>query len=213
MSKQQSPSRTTTRTPSTRGRRVGGDYTRDDVIAHAIELFIRNGYEATSVGAIAASMNVTKAALYHHVSSKEELLITAIDAALALLDQVIADCEEHGTSAEHKLRLLARGTTMALCEQPTNVTLLLRLRGNTPAEQAAMDKRRAYTDYTENILRACAEDGILNPGIDPAVGARLLFGCINSLVEWYSPTGPKSPEDMANMVEDMFFHGMITESA
>lgn len=186
-----------------------GELTREAVTECATDLFLRNGYEATGVGAIAAELGITKAAIYHHVPSKETLLNSAIDAALEALDEVIARCRQLDAPAGEKVRFLARGTAIALCQQPKNVALLLRLRGNTPAQLQALERRRAYTAYTQELLGLCAAEGSLNPDINPAVGSRILFGAINSTVEWYDPQGAMSPEELANTIELILLNGFL----
>src|SRR5215218_6866310 len=64
------------------------------VLRVAVDLFNRQGYDATSVGDVARELGLTKSAIYHHVPSKEHLLQSAIDEALdaltAALDEVSA---------------------------------------------------------------------------------------------------------------------------
>ncbi len=46
---------------------------RDEICRKALELFLHKGYRETSLNDIAASLSVTKGALYHHFSNKQEL--------------------------------------------------------------------------------------------------------------------------------------------
>jgi len=55
--------------------------TRERLIAEARRLFRDRGYAATSLEQIAEAADVTKGAIYGHFSSKEDLLLTAIEAA------------------------------------------------------------------------------------------------------------------------------------
>ncbi len=57
------------------------------VLRVAIDLFNRQGYDATSVGDVARELGLTKSAIYHHVPSKEHLLESAIDEALDALSR------------------------------------------------------------------------------------------------------------------------------
>ena len=52
--------------------------TRDRILDIALDLFIEQGYEKTSLREIAERVGVTKAALYYHFSSKEEILRTLV---------------------------------------------------------------------------------------------------------------------------------------
>jgi AcrR family transcriptional regulator len=55
--------------------------TRERLIAEAERLFVERGYAATSLEQIAQAAEVTKGAIYGHFESKEELLLSAIEAA------------------------------------------------------------------------------------------------------------------------------------
>src|SRR5690606_1559926 len=78
----------TTDAPARRPRgRPGHD--RAAVLRTAIDLFIRRGYDATSVSDLAAELGVTKSAVYHHFASKEALLAAALDEALSELGAAV----------------------------------------------------------------------------------------------------------------------------
>jgi AcrR family transcriptional regulator len=55
--------------------------TRERLIGEAQRLFRERGYFATSLDQIALAAEVTKGAIYGHFSSKEDLLLSAIEAA------------------------------------------------------------------------------------------------------------------------------------
>jgi AcrR family transcriptional regulator len=55
-------------------RRAAGAGTRLRILAAAVELFSRQGYAGTSIRDIAEVLGMTKASLYYHFSSKEEIL-------------------------------------------------------------------------------------------------------------------------------------------
>lgn len=53
--------------------------TRENILKTALELFLKKGYEKTSMNEIAGNVGITKPAVYHHFKSKEELAINVID--------------------------------------------------------------------------------------------------------------------------------------
>jgi AcrR family transcriptional regulator len=57
--------------------------TRERLLAEAKRLFLERGYAATSLEQIAEAAEVTKGAIYGHFASKEDLLISAFEAASA----------------------------------------------------------------------------------------------------------------------------------
>ncbi len=78
------------------------------------------------------------------------------------------------------------------------VTLLLRVRGNSEVELAALERRRVLDDKLAGLVRAAVDEGSLRADIEPELISRLLFGMVNSLVEWYRPDGPVPVDDLAD---------------
>jgi hypothetical protein len=67
------------------------------------------------------------------------------------------------------------------------VTLLLRVRGNTDVERAALARRRAIDARLAALVEAAAAAGEIRADIEPRLVSRLLFGMVNSITEWYRP--------------------------
>jgi len=63
--------------------------TRQRIQQVAIELFTENGYEATSLREIAERLGVTKAALYYHFKSKDEIIQSLVDDQVAMIAKLI----------------------------------------------------------------------------------------------------------------------------
>lgn len=177
---------TTVDAPARRGR---PGYDRDGILAVAVQLFNEQGYDATSVSDLARRLGLAKSALYHHFSSKEELLAVALEAALGGLEAVLDDPRASEGAASDRLRFVLTGATDVLVAQLPSVTLLLRVRGNGPVEQAALERRRVFDHRVTDLVAAAQAEGDVRDDVDAAVAARLLFGMINSVVEWYRPGG------------------------
>jgi AcrR family transcriptional regulator len=178
------------------------------VLAAAIELFNRKGYDATSIGDIAESLGITKSAIYHHVASKDALLDEALDEALRELEAAVGSAAAGSGSAYDRLRAVVRHSVEVLVDHQPAVTLLLRVHGNSDVERAALQRRRAVdADLAELVRRAVAE-GALRDDLDPDLVSRLIFGMVNSLVEWYRSSGPVGTEQLADTVTALAFDGM-----
>ena len=181
-----------------RTRRGRPGHSLDSLLDIAVAVFNERGYDATSMEELAARLGVTKSAIYHHVSSKVELLRLALDRAL---DALFAVTEEPGATsgpAIDRLEHVVRGSVRVLTEQLPFVTLLLRVRGNSPVEEAALQRRREFDRIVTDLVRAAEEEGDVRPDVDPGVTSRLLFGTVNSLTEWYRPDGGLSADDLAD---------------
>ncbi|BBH70511.1 TetR family transcriptional regulator [Actinoplanes sp. OR16] len=175
------------------------------MLTAAVRLFNDRGYDATSMFDVAESLGITKSTLYHHVTSKEQLLTMAVDRALDGLFEAAADND--APSATAKLETLIRRSVLVLAERLAFVTLLLRVHGNTEAEQHALARRREFDRLvTDLVARAQAEGGI-RADVDPATAARLIFGMVNSLIEWYRPDRG-DPAAIAATISTFAFEGL-----
>ncbi len=190
-------------------RRGRPGYDQETVLRRAVELFNRQGYDGTSMGDLARELGVGKSALYHHVPGKEALLARALDEALdgltAALDEAAGG---PGGTAYERLRAAVRDSVRVLVDHLPAVTLLLRVRGNSPVEQAALRRRREIDDRLAALVAAAVAEGSLRADLPPDVVSRLLFGMVNSLVEWYRPGGPVDADVLAATITTLAFDGL-----
>ena len=63
--------------------------TRELIRGVALDLFAERGYDATSLREIAERLGVTKAAVYYHFRTKEEILASLFDEQLAGIDAIV----------------------------------------------------------------------------------------------------------------------------
>jgi AcrR family transcriptional regulator len=191
--------------PARRGR-PGHDL--ESLLQTAVELFNERGYDGTSMEDLAGKLGITKSAIYHHVSSKEELLRLATSRALDGLFEIAHEAESSPGSAIERLEHLVRGSVAVLAEQLPYVTLLLRVHGNTRAERDALARRREFDGFTTELVKQAAAEGDIRPDVDPAVTAKLLFGLVNSLSEWYRPRRGIGSAELADAVCKIAFEGL-----
>ncbi|MFI5937973.1 TetR/AcrR family transcriptional regulator [Actinoplanes sp. NPDC051494] len=196
--------------PHDRQRRGRPGHDLDAVLAAAVALFNERGYDATSMDDVARGLGITKSSVYHHVRGKQDLLRMAIDHALDGLDDAMTQVRGlPDATALERLETLIRLSVLVLTSRLPYVTLLLRVRGNSDVELAALARRRAFDHDVTALVKAAQAEGSVRPDVDPATAARLLFGMVNSLVEWYSP-GRGNAGTLACTVTALAFDGLRT---
>lgn len=183
-------------------------YDLDSLLAVAVKVFNDKGYDGTSMEALAQRLGITKSSIYHHVSGKAELLELALARALNALFAVTTEDQVTSGRSIDRLEYLVRRSVEVLVTELPYVTLLLRVRGNTAVERRALARRREFDAFVSDLVVAAAEEGDLRPGIDPALTSRLVFGMVNSLIEWYRPRGGESVAELADAVVALTFDGM-----
>jgi AcrR family transcriptional regulator len=195
--------------PAISARRRGRPgYDQQSVLEIAVAAFNEFGYDATSMGMLASRLALSKSAIYHHFASKEELLQVALDVALTGLEKILTHEQARSGPAADRLDFILRGAVDVLVTRQPYVTLLLRLHGNTVVERNALARRREFSQAVAALLLAARDEGSVRSDIDPAVVARLLFGMINSIVEWYRPTGPENAAKLADDVLTIALEGL-----
>ncbi len=198
-----------TEAPARRGR-PGHDV--ESVLQAAVKLFNEKGYDRTSMEDLSQRLDRSKSSIYHHVAGKEELLRLALDRALDALFAITAEPGFQLGAAIERLEYLVRGSVLVLTAELPYVTLLLRVRGNTPVERAALARRRRFDRIVSDLVRQAEADGDVRPDIDPAITARLLFGTVNSLAEWYKPRGQQQARELADAIGKIAFDGLRVRS-
>jgi len=192
-----------------------GRYDAESLLAVAVRVFTERGYDGTSMEDLARAAGITKSSFYHHVQGKEELLRRSLDRALGGLFDVLArtGSEPGEARAVETLERVLRGAVLVLADQLPHVTLLLRVRGNTEVERVALARRREFDAAVTNLVAAAVAEGDLRADLAPDLAARLLFGLVNSLTEWYSPHGELSPRALADAVVALVLDGLRSDAA
>lgn len=197
---------TSTHTGTVRRGRPG--YDREQLLTVCVEVFNQHGYDATSMGNLAQHLGITKSAIYHHVESKEEILELSLNRALDALEAEYELVQAQQLPAVDRLEGVLRGSVRVLVEQLPYVTLLLRVRGNSAIELAALNRRRQFTRQVGELIARAQEDGAIRRDISAKAAPRLLLGMVNSLVDWYRPTGIGGPEEVADTVAKIALDGL-----
>lgn len=82
--------------------------TRTRIQDVALELFTEQGYEATSLREIAERLGVTKAALYYHFKTKEDIVTSLVESRIAAMDELIAWGETQPKTPETRREFVRR---------------------------------------------------------------------------------------------------------
>jgi len=203
----------------------------DDPIAHdgalriletAEKLFSLHGYEGTSVNAVAEGAGVSKANVFHHFGSKDDLYLAvlrrACDTSAATMDALLDG--DGGFDARLK-RFAARHLTTLQAQQAVS-RLILREVLEGGSQRAHQLVERVFGDHFDKmvgILRDGQQQGALRTDLDPALVAVVLFSVNAFFFQSRSVLGhlkpvkfADDPEGFAAAFIDMLLRG-ITPSA
>src|SRR6185295_10180059 len=97
-----------------------------EILERAARLIFQRGYEATSMQDIAESCGLTKAGLYHHIKTKEALLLAIMHYGMDLFeDKVLAKVADIADPVARLRETMARNITLVTLDSSKEVTIIL----------------------------------------------------------------------------------------
>lgn len=182
--------------------------TRVDILKSAAKAFRRLGYHGATVEQIAAALHMKKGNLYYYFRSKEEILFACHQYSLDELMQLLDEIKRSGLSADDKLRRLIRAFVHTILDELHGTALFLDLEALSPAHlKAVIVRRDAFDRGVRLVVEEGMSKGVFAPG-DPKLLSFALFGAVNWIPRWFSPVGPASSQQIADLFADFFIRGL-----
>jgi TetR/AcrR family transcriptional regulator, cholesterol catabolism regulator len=174
----------------------------------AVGLFYENGYDKTTLEAVAERLGVTKPFIYSHFSSKADLLADicarGISASLAAMESVKA----LDVSPSRRLELLGNRFVTAVLDNQMYIAIFTREeKGLAPAD---LDKinlmRRSFDKELTALIREGVEAGEFDV-TDPHMAALSIGGMVSWAYVWFRAKGrlstKETAQEMTKLILDM----------
>jgi AcrR family transcriptional regulator len=156
--------------------------TRGRIQAVALELFTENGYEKTSLREIAERLGVTKAALYYHFKSKEEIVSSFAEDRLTRLDELIEWAQARPAGTERRQQLISRYADEFFSgDQPSVMRFF-------EQNQTVVKSLSAGMDMRERMMRVAAL--LANESTEPADQLRAMLALFAVHGSWFAIRDP-----------------------
>ncbi|MBM3389686.1 MAG: TetR/AcrR family transcriptional regulator [Betaproteobacteria bacterium] len=184
------------------------DDQRERILHQAAELFAVQGYGGTSMNEVAQACGVSKAALYHYVRDKSELLTLIALTHVQRLEVLTQDVLHLELPAQQRLeRLIVRFVEEYAGSRHEHRVLTedVKFLGAQKQGQVVAAQRRVVRGFSDLVQQVRPE--LAEAGLHKAV-TMLLFGMINWMFTWLRPGGTITHEQMGTMVSDLFFGGL-----
>lgn len=145
--------------------------TKDEIVTVAMRMFIENGYDKTSLREIADEIGVTKAALYYHFRTKDDIVVAAMDAHSARMSGVIEWLETAATVPDRNEQLVDK-LLEVFTEQSGQVMSF------GQANPTAMNSQQFGDRHVGQIRRLMTLLAGENAGPEETTRATLAFGAL-----------------------------------
>ena len=180
--------------------------TRDRINDAAIQLFCRQGYNATSLRQIADSVDLQVGSLYNHIRSKEELLFAIMrEVMLELFDHSQEAMASAGDDPLQRLVAFLRSSVHFHATRRKQTFI-----GNTEL-RGLSDERRAeivalrdrYEELLVYTIVAARDRGQIEVE-DPQLAAFAALAMCTSVATWFRSEGRLSLEDIEEQLPRLF---------
>lgn len=192
-----------------------GRTTRERLTAEAAELFRTKGYGDATTRELADRLGLQRASLYHHMSTKEELLFGVCLDALQRITEAVERAVGAETEPLERLRGAARAhVSSALADADLHATMLIEMRSLSPEQRAVVVAgRERYERLVRELVVHAQDAGQLRGDIDAKWLALSLLNLMNWSIFWYHPGAGASPDDLGVTLFEVYLNGAIGTAA
>jgi len=195
-------------------KRLTGQERRAAILDSALTVFADRGYHSTSIDDIAREAGISKALIYEHFASKQDLYAELLEQHAGELFSALAEAiSEVGRSAAARLEV-GFDAFYRFVEEHRGAWLMLFREATDPEAVAVLD--RITAEVTNFVASVIAEDPGARRTADDAetrehgvqVIAQLLVGAVQSLATWWSDHQELPRERIVEMTMDVAWLGL-----
>lgn len=189
------------------------------ILASAEALFSQHGFDAVSINTIAEHAGVSKANVFHHFNSKDDLYIAVLRAACSDTAENLHHLQHDDRPFPERLAEFAREHLRRIMQRHEVTRLIQReLTNNQPgrAQDIAEKVFGNIFKHLVQILRDGQARKELRADVDPAMVATLLIGAdvfffqsLSVLQHFPDVTFAKDPDGYSGMMIDILLHGIL----
>jgi AcrR family transcriptional regulator len=171
---------------ATAGPQTQSQDSRDEILKAAIQLFANRGFHETSMSEVAREAKVSKALIFWHFKTKEELFLAVLN---KLLEPYVIDFAEESEKldAREQIKKLIGGYVNFVRENASSVSFFLRrfMNGEEMPDAFTEQIRRLYDLYQALLtdrIRLAQETGLCPHTYQPEVMANFVLAALNGLL-------------------------------
>lgn len=182
-----------------------------EIYEAAARIFCDKGFGSASMSEIAEAMGMTKAGIYHHIDSKDELLFGIMSYGMDLFEELVLDRVREIRDPLERLRATIRNHVLLLTrDRPKEVTVVLNESHTLKGEyrERINDRKRRYVRFLMETFQELVDEDEARP-VDPRVATFGTLGAINWIYQWFRPDGRLKDTELAEALTDFLLHGVL----
>lgn len=184
---------------------VSDDQRAVDIYRRAADILYSRGYNATTMGDIAETVDLTKGGLYYYIKGKEALLFAILNFAMDLVEKEVMAPAENEADPQERLKKIVAGHLRLVLREPSTMALLVNDTDFLSNEHKTKVVARKATFV--GFLRDTIEK--VSPTGDSAIKAFSLLGMIHWSVRWHRAGGKLDNDQVIRQMTHLALHGLL----
>ena len=183
---------------------------QERLLTAASRLFAERGFALTSVQDIVERAGVTKGAMYHYYTSKDDLLQQIYTRLLAVQSERLVGIAESDRPVRERLQAAAVDVVVTTLEHLDDATVSWRSMHMLPPERLAEVRadRRRFHERFRALIEQGQREGVLRADVSPDLAAHQFFGGVHHLGTWYHADGELTPESIGETFAELLLRGL-----
>lgn len=183
-----------------------------EILDAALTLFVKKGFNRTSIQDIADAAGITKGGLYHYLKSKEEILFLLHERFISDGLPKLKLIEEESLPTEEKLVKLLKTHLEIIKDYKDDITIFYKEYNNLSPEnyQIVLKKRNDYESIFVNVLEEGRINGVFNVE-NSRISSFFILGASNFMYHWYNPNGEKTLDELARIYLNIITNGILND--
>ncbi len=192
---------------------VNDDARAVDIYREAARIISEKGFDATSMGDIAETVDLTKGGLYYYIKGKKALLYAIMNFVLNLLEEDVIEIAEEESDPDRRLASLFSGYVRLVIDEPSAMNILVNEEEGLDVSYRPkiMERKRAFSDFLRDSIVEVLEKQNRTPDLDPTVAAHSVLGMVHGVVLWYKTQTDLTPDELIDQVTQLALRGLIAE--
>ncbi len=192
---------------------VNDDARAVDIYREAARIISEKGFDATSMGDIAETVDLTKGGLYYYIKGKKALLYAIMNFVLNLLEEDVIEIAEEEANPDRRLASLLSGYVRLVIDEPSAMNILVNEEEGLDVSYRPkiLERKRAFSDFLRDSIVEVLEKQNRTPELDPTVAAHSVLGMVHGVVLWYKTQTDLTPDELIDQVTQLALRGLIAD--
>jgi TetR/AcrR family transcriptional regulator, cholesterol catabolism regulator len=182
------------------------------ILRTAARVICQKSYEGASIQDIAEACGLTKAGLYHHIRSKEHLLLEIMHYGMDVFEEhIMGPVAPIADPVERLKAYMAKNIEVMTQEWTQEIIIVVHEHNNTLTGDARVQvnaRKKRYVRFLEDAFQEAMRTGQIR-AVHPKVAAFSFLGMVLWTYKWYRPDGGAlTPAELAREMQEVFFGGL-----